>query len=321
MATILDTMFLPHVTQLGMRQTDTFLHKDFGCTFLCNQQSADGFFWTYFAEDLFSVSAYDVAIMEDMSPCYDYPEYFTIGIFNEPASEFIVGKRRAAPGILSYTMPGGTFSDQIRKGTRVNSTGITFSSKYLKELAARFHMDYERLVSSCFRMKKAQIFPGMELVIKQVFAARPAPGCETMYYEGKIMELLSMALGWQSNHTIFLPDGVLCDNDLESLERVAFHLQQNYQQPIEIEALSRIAYMGKTKLSFLFKQRYGMSIMEYLRNQRIHHAKILLSDSSITIDEVASKVGYQNQGSFAERFKLETGLTPSEYRKLFLPSR
>lgn len=217
--------------------------------------------------------------------------------------------------LFYYRYPDGTFSGQISKDTHVNNTGITFTSKFLKELAARFRINYQQLVKGCFELKKAQVFPDVELVIKQIFAARPASGCEAMYYEGKIMELLSMILGWNSGRAAFMPDGFITRDDLESLKNAASYLQANYQHAISIEKLESIAYMGKTKLSFLFKQRYGMSIMEYLRAQRIQHARVFLADASMTIDEVASMVGYQNQGSFSERFKLETGMTPTEYRK------
>lgn len=318
METILDTLFLPYVTQLGMKQADTHLHKKCGCTFLCDNELASGFFWAYYVEDLFSVSVYDVDITENMSPRYNHPACFTIGLVNQPVSEFIVGRHRAKPGIVSYAVPDGTFSEQMRKGTHVSSTGIGFTPKYLKELAFRFHISYERLVSGCFQLKKAQMLPDVELVIKQIFASRPAPGSEAMYYEGKIMEMLSMILGWHSGYTTFMPGGSIIDDDIESLEKIASYLRENYRQAIGIEKLESIAYMGKTKLSFLFKQRYGMSVMEYLREQRIQNAKVFLSNTSFSIDRIAVMVGYQNQGSFAERFKLETGLTPTEFRKLAL---
>ena len=316
METILDTLFLPYVTQLGMKRTDTRPHKKCGCTFLCDNESASGFFWAYYVEDLFSVSVYDVDIMENMSPRYDHPACFTIGVVNQPVSEFVVGKRRAAPGIISYAVPDGTFSEQMCKGTHVSSTGIGLTPKYLRELASRFHIGYEQLAGGCFQLEKAQMLPDVEVVMKQTFAARPTPGSEAMYYEGKIMEMLSMILGCHYGHAAFMPDGFIPDDDLESLEKVASYLRGNYRQVIGIEKLESIAYMGKTKLSFLFKQRYGTSVMEYLREQRIQTAKVLLSDTTFSIDRIASMVGYQNQGSFAERFKLETGLTPTEYRKL-----
>lgn len=325
METILDTLFLPYVTQLGMKRTETRLHKKYGCTFLCDNKSASGFFWAYYVKDLFSISVYDVDIMENMSPRYNHPACFTIGVVNRTVSEYIVGKRRAASGIISYAVPDGTFSGQMQKGTHVSSAGISLTPKYLKKLVSRFHIGYEQLVGGCVQLEKAQMLPDVELVIKQTFAARPAPGSEAMYYEGKIMEMLSMILGWNSEHSAFMPDDFITDDDLERLEKMASYLRKNYRQAIGIEKLENIAYMGKTKLSFLFKQRYGMSVMEYLRKQRIESAKAFLSDTAFSIDKIASMVGYQNQGSFAERFKLETGLTPTEFRKLalcdFLPHK
>ncbi len=315
MKTILDLMFLPYIKQLGMKQTDTPFHNKLGSTYLCDQESANGFFWAYHVEDLFSVSVYDVDVAQSMSPRFNHPEFFAIGLFNQQVSEIIVGKRRTAPGVISYTMPEGTFSEHMDKGTHVSSTGITFTPKFLKELAGRFHISYQQLVEGCFNLREAPASPDVAMVIKQIFAARPASGCAAMYYEGKIMEVLSMLLGWYSEREVYAPGGEIAPYDLECLERVASYLQENYQETVGIEKLESIAYMGRNKLSFFFKQKYGMPIMEYLRDQKIRKAKEFLMDTTMTVDEIAANVGYQNQGSFSERFKLETGLTPTEYRK------
>lgn len=319
METIIDRLFLPYIKQLGMKRTDMPLHNKLGSTYLCDRERANGFFWAYHVEDLFSVSVYDVDVAQSMSPRFNHPEFFAIGLFNQPVSEIIVGKRRAAPGVISYTMPAGTFSERMDKGTHVNSTGITFTPKFLKELAGRFHIGYQQLVESGFNLREAPVSPDVALVIKQIFAARPATGCAAMYYEGKIMEVLSMILGGHSEREAYTPGGEIAPADLECLERVASYLQKNYQEAINIEKLESIAYMGRNKLSFLFKQKYGMPIMEYLRDQKIGQAKEFLIDTAMTIDEIAANVGYRNQGSFSERFKLETGLTPIEYRKLKPP--
>ncbi len=91
-------------------------------------------------------------------------------------------------------------------------------------------------------------------------------------------------------------------------------MNKNYRDAININNIEKIAYMGKNKLSHLFKLQKGVSITEYLRMIRMDKAKELLMKTTIPINIVAQEMGYQNQGSFAERFRTETGMTPSEYR-------
>ncbi len=68
-------------------------------------------------------------------------------------------------------------------------------------------------------------------------------------------------------------------------------------------------------LSVLFKKEVGCTIGEYLQQKRIKTAKTLLKETNLSVKEIAAKVGYADAAYFARRFKKETDLTPSDYRK------
>ena len=74
--------------------------------------------------------------------------------------------------------------------------------------------------------------------------------------------------------------------------------------------------MSKSKLSDLFRSIYGTTIVEFIKDLRIERAKDLLANSSCTIKEISSIVGYVQQSSFTYVFKQKTGISPREYRKL-----
>lgn len=65
----------------------------------------------------------------------------------------------------------------------------------------------------------------------------------------------------------------------------------------------------------LFKEKYGVSPHTYLITLRIDKAKRLLSDSSLTVTEIAEDCGFSGVYRFCKAFKDKTGLTPTEYRK------
>ena len=68
-------------------------------------------------------------------------------------------------------------------------------------------------------------------------------------------------------------------------------------------------------LSRLFKNLKGVSPMEYLTNLRINKAKeLILSDSDLSLKEVAEISGYMDQFYFSRIFKTITGKSPSEYK-------
>ena len=50
-------------------------------------------------------------------------------------------------------------------------------------------------------------------------------------------------------------------------------------------------------------------------------AAALLEEGDEPISEIAMRVGYTNQGKFAEAFRAQFGIAPSEYRRLRRRSR
>lgn len=68
-----------------------------------------------------------------------------------------------------------------------------------------------------------------------------------------------------------------------------------------------------------FKAATGVSLIEYLQNLRIEHAKRLLEQSALSVDDISSEAGYEDASFFRRLFKRLTGLAPSDYRRLFAP--
>ena len=69
-------------------------------------------------------------------------------------------------------------------------------------------------------------------------------------------------------------------------------------------------------LSSLFSKVEGRTIEKYVILQRIERVKELLVYGEMTISEIAYKLGYSSSQYLSNQFKAETGLTPSQFRKL-----
>ncbi len=82
------------------------------------------------------------------------------------------------------------------------------------------------------------------------------------------------------------------------------------------KALSQKYHLAETSLRQCFKSIYGLPIGAFQKEMRIREAeKMLLSESSLSIGEIAYKCGYENQSKFASAFKSMKGKTPALYRK------
>ncbi|MFK7693407.1 AraC family transcriptional regulator [Paenibacillus sp. HJGM_3] len=99
----------------------------------------------------------------------------------------------------------------------------------------------------------------------------------------------------------------------ELVERAIRWLTLQYAQPVSIQHLAQSLGYHRTHLTKLFKQATGQSPMQYLLKIRMDRAKVLLLDD-LTVEQVASSVGFADSLYFSKQFKRWHGCTPSEYR-------
>jgi AraC-like DNA-binding protein len=103
--------------------------------------------------------------------------------------------------------------------------------------------------------------------------------------------------------------------DLATLRRVRDRIDREYDQPLDVEALARDAFMSAGHLSRLFKQAFGESPYSYLMTRRIERAMALLRRGDMSVTEVCFAVGFSSLGTFSTRFTELVGVPPSVYRQ------
>lgn len=95
------------------------------------------------------------------------------------------------------------------------------------------------------------------------------------------------------------------------------HLMNNYRDDVDLDKLSNLVSMAKGSLCRYFKDKTGMTIIEYLNKIKVDYACNLLRDEDHSIIDVSFDSGFNNLSHFNKQFKKITQLTPSEYRKQF----
>ncbi len=99
-----------------------------------------------------------------------------------------------------------------------------------------------------------------------------------------------------------------------AIEVVKGYIEQCLGEDISRSLLARKACLSEDYLSKLFARETGMSIPAYIASRRMERAKEYLDGTSLTIGEVAMKVGYSNFSYFSKTFRELVGCTPNEYR-------
>ncbi len=86
-------------------------------------------------------------------------------------------------------------------------------------------------------------------------------------------------------------------------------------QNITLKIISSLLHFNCVYLGQKFKDQENMSFNEYLLQQRMEKAKILLERTDMRIYEIANEVGYTEIDWFYKKFKEYTGASANEYRK------
>ena len=96
-------------------------------------------------------------------------------------------------------------------------------------------------------------------------------------------------------------------------------LKENYRDTSAIQHAIEHAGIPERTLKRRFKAATGSTLIEYLQNLRIEEAKRLLEAGQMPVDDISIEVSYEDPSFFRRLFKRLTGLTPSQYRRMFQP--
>lgn len=93
------------------------------------------------------------------------------------------------------------------------------------------------------------------------------------------------------------------------------YIQNNYRDAIGTGDISRNLYISCEHLIRVFKEDIGVPPYEFLYKYRIKKAKELLGMPGISVDKIASMVGFRSHSNFSKKFKSVEGVTPTAFRK------
>lgn len=92
------------------------------------------------------------------------------------------------------------------------------------------------------------------------------------------------------------------------------YIEQNFQNNITVEDIAAVCGINRSYFGKIFRNSIGRSPQEFLMNYRMVKATELLKLTSLSIAEIGSAVGYENQLHFSRAFKTIYGVSPREWR-------
>ena len=92
-------------------------------------------------------------------------------------------------------------------------------------------------------------------------------------------------------------------------------LEQNVQQEVQLRDLAARYHLSPYYLAHSFKRITGYSIKQYQLFCRVSVARDLLSDSDLSVTQVALQCGFQDMSNFSRYFRRVMNCSPSDYRR------
>ena len=163
--------------------------------------------------------------------------------------------------------------------------------------------------------------------------------CEMLYPQMSSIELGAVRIGWQAARMLnqmmtsgeeplepirISPERIVerhstdltCVEDRAVTAALAF-IRENAHRPVQVGDVARAAHVGRRTLENRFRSMLQVSVFEMVRRERILRACRLLKETDMLVEDVASACGYPTRERFNQAFRVESGTTPSEYRRRF----
>jgi len=135
------------------------------------------------------------------------------------------------------------------------------------------------------------------------------------FIEARCIELLCLAIHHLTQPLDEYQPVRLTTSDRGVIEKARDLLVKDYAQAPSVSQLSKSLGVNKNKLFYGFKMLFGLTISEFIQEQRLNEGKRLLQQSELPISEIANQVGFKHQSNFATAMKKHFGMTPRQFRE------
>lgn len=142
---------------------------------------------------------------------------------------------------------------------------------------------------------------------------RKAPGYELKVQAGifELFHCIFTGIAGRENRGALETTGT--DGRLAS---VLADLHQNFRYNLTLQEEAGKEFLSPQYLSRLFKEKMGVTFLEYLNGLRLSEAEKALLQSEEGIARIAMDSGFPSEKAFSRQFRKKFGMTPSEYRRI-----
>lgn len=252
-------------------------------------------------ENFFLTESQYPAKMSVPSHSHENPSFYFIlgGGMTEKSGTSCRERRRS---VLVFNPAGEFHSNKIRdRGCHLFM--IEMKSQWVETLR-----DYVRLpdltshFSSCSAIGLAQ---------RAYAESRQLDSLSPLAIEGAALQLIAQITRYQERAE---------SKKVPWLEKVRDILHERFAGRVAVNQLAREVAVHPVYLSNSFRQHYGCSVAQYIRQLRVEFCCTQLRSSHASLAQIATEAGFFDQSHFTRAFKQLIGTTPAAYRDLTSPT-
>jgi AraC family transcriptional regulator len=143
--------------------------------------------------------------------------------------------------------------------------------------------------------------PWLVARLRREFAV--ADAASMLAIEGIVMELLASGLRGRERSAP------------SRMEEAREYLRAHAAGSVTLESAADANGIHPVYLSRSFRQAFGCTVGEYLRDCRLQRALRMIGQTELTLGEIAAECGFADQAHLTRLFRARTGMTPSAYRR------
>lgn len=169
-------------------------------------------------------------------------------------------------------------------------------------------------ILQAYGLNRSMLLPGLDLsgYIKRIheIAFNPALDTDTIMDRSflvflEMCQFISNNLPSDNGHK-YVPANML---------QLKQHIDDHLSQHLDLAECTKITYLSISQTIRNFRAAYGVTPYEYLNQRRISTAKLLLTNSALSIEEIAAQTGFPDRNYFSKYFKRKVGMSPRQFRE------
>lgn len=203
--------------------------------------------------------------------------------------------------VWSVMLAGGSGRELIAEAERYLNALVNHAGVNARALV-QFHQNYLQLLYVYLQSKNIEA--------RQLFQ----DATSSQLSEQAVHSIPDM-IDWIRHVTLKAIDQAQKTEQSQSIvDKARRYIDRHLDSDISRETLASQFYLNPDYMDRLFKKETGMSMKEYLWQERLRVAEELLASTELPVTDIAMQVGYSSLSAFTRLFKKRTGFNPSDYR-------